>query len=51
METLETFETLETVETEETLQTVKTEDLKKSLTYSLSDNLKARDEYLKTSLD
>ena len=45
METVETVETVDTVETVETVETVYTEDLKKyeSLSYSLTDNLKARD--------
>ena len=43
--TVETVETVETAETVETKETVLTEDLKKkqSLTYSLTDSLKARD--------
>ena len=44
-ETVEAVQTVETVETAEAAKTVYTEDLKKydSLTYSLTDNLKARD--------
>ena len=45
VKTVETVETVGTVETAEAAETVYTEDLKKydSLTYSLTDNLKARD--------
>jgi hypothetical protein len=47
VETVETVETVKTDETVETEETVLTEDLKKALThlltYSLTDNLKARD--------
>ena len=37
------METVETVDTVETVETAETEYLKKSLTYSLTDNLEARD--------
>ena len=45
VESVETVETIETAETAETAEAVMTENLKKydSVTYSLSDNLKARD--------
>ena len=45
VETEETVEAVQTVETVETADAANTEDLKKYelLTYSLSDNLKARD--------